>query len=106
MKNKTPISKDHTEEIWMALLTMVEHSQKNVFETAKGLIAARRMLDQSVALQQAEKEINQATERIVKGLKEAALIQSLFTNPESRHTHESDEKSELSSRAKNDMDEI
>ena len=50
MKNKTPISKDHTEEIWMALLTMVEHSQKNIFE--------------------------------------------------------SDEKSEMSSRAKNDMDEI
>ena len=50
MKNKTPISKDHTEEIWMALLTMVEHSQKNVFETAKGLIAARRLLDQSISL--------------------------------------------------------
>lgn len=106
MTNERPISKEHAEVIWAAVLAMTEKSQKNIFETAKGLIAARRMLDQSVALQQAEKEINQATERIVKGLKEAALIQSLFTNPESRHTHESDEKSEMSSRAKNDMDEI
>lgn len=83
MKNKTPISKDHTEEIWMALLTMVEHSQKNVFETAKGLIAARRLLDQSISLQQAEKDLKDTKAQIRKKLEEAVFIRSLFTSPES-----------------------
>lgn len=99
MKNKTPISKDHTEEIWMALLTMVEHSQKNVFETAKGLIAARRLLDQSISLQQAEKDLKDTKAQIRKKLEEAVFIRSLFTSPESPHTHESSEESK-SGRAK------
>ena len=92
MKNKTPISKDHTEEIWMALLTMVEHSQKNVFETAKGLIAARRLLDQSISLQQAEKDLKDTKAQIRKKLEEAVFIQSLFTSPESPQTPESGEE--------------
>lgn len=93
MKNKTPISKDHTEEIWMALLTMVEHSQKNVFETAKGLIAARRLLDQSISLQQAEKDLKDTKAQIRKKLEEAVFIQSLFTRPESPQMPESGEES-------------
>ena len=93
MKNKTPISKDHTEEIWMALLTMVEHSQKNVFETAKGLIAARRLLDQSISLQQAEKDLKDTKAQIRKKLEEAVFIRSLFTSPESPQTPELGEES-------------
>ena len=93
MKNKTPISKDHTEEIWMALLTMVEHSQENVFETAKGLIAARRLLDQSISLQQAEKDLKDTKAQIRKKLEEAVFIRSLFTRPESPQTPESGEES-------------
>ncbi len=92
MKNKTPISKDHTKEIWMALLTMVEHSQKNVFETAKGLIAARRLLDQSISLQQAEKDLKDTKAQIRKKLEEAVFIQSLFTSPKSPQTPESGEE--------------
>lgn len=93
MKNKTPISKDHTEEIWMALLTIVEHSQKNVFETAKGLIAARRLLDQSISLQQAEKDLKDTKAQIRKKLEEAVFIRSLFTRPESPQMPESGEES-------------
>lgn len=86
MKNKTPISKDHTEEIWMAILTMVEHSQKNVFETAKDLIATRHLLDQSVALQQMEKELTESNARVRKELELSAAIQKWVSQLKEKET--------------------
>lgn len=99
MTNERPISKEHAEVIWAAVLAMTEKSQKNIFETAKGLIAARRMLDQSVALQQAEKDLKDTKAQIRKKLEEAVFIRSLFTSPESPQTPESGEENK-SCRAK------
>ena len=86
MTNERPISKEHAEEIWIAVLAMTEQSQQNIFQAAEDLIATRHLLDQSVALQQMEKELTESNARVRKELELSAAIQKWVSQLKEKET--------------------
>lgn len=86
MANERPISKEHAEEIWIAVLAMTEQSQQNIFQAAEDLIATRHLLDQSVALQQMEKGLTESNARVRKELELSAAIQKWVSQLKEKET--------------------